>query len=142
MATRTLTSLYDDYDDAAQTVRELEEANVPPVNISMMASNADYRYAPTDPANTESASGAGTGASIGTVIGGGAGLLAGLGMLAIPGVGPVVAAGWLASTLVGAVAGAGIGAASGGIIGAMMEGGASKEHAHVYAKAFDAAGPS
>jgi hypothetical protein len=134
MATRTITSLYDNYEDAAQTVRELEAANVPPVNISMMASNADNRYAPTDPANTESASGAGTGATIGTVIGGGAGLLAGLGMLAIPGVGPVVAAGWLASTLVGAVAGAGVGAASGGIIGAMMEGGVSKEHAHVYAE--------
>jgi hypothetical protein len=93
MTTRTLTSLYDNYDDAAQAVRQLQAADVPPVNISMMASNADNRYPPTDPANSESASGAGTGASIGTVIGGGAGLLAGLGMLAIPGVGPVVAAG-------------------------------------------------
>jgi hypothetical protein len=134
MTTRTITSLYDTYDDAAQTVRELEAANVPPVNISMMASNADNRYASTDPSNTESASGAGTGASLGTVIGGGAGLLAGLGMLAIPGVGPVVAGGWLASTLVGAVAGAGVGAASGGIIGAMMEGGVSKQHVHLYAE--------
>jgi hypothetical protein len=49
MTTRTITSLYDTYDDAAQTVRELEAANVPPVNISMMASNADNRYPPTDP---------------------------------------------------------------------------------------------
>jgi hypothetical protein len=40
MTTRTLTSLYDNYDDAAQTVQELEAANVRPVNISMMASNA------------------------------------------------------------------------------------------------------
>ena len=134
MTIRTITSLYDTYDDAAQTVRELEAANVPPDNISMMANNADSRYAPTDAVNTEAASGAGAGASIGTVLGGGAGLLAGLGVLAIPGVGPVVAAGWLASTLVGAVAGAGVGAASGGIIGAMMEGGVSKEHAHVYAE--------
>ena len=134
MTTRTFTSLYDTYDDAAQTVRDLEAANVPPDSISIMANNADNRYAPTDAPKTEAATGAGAGASIGTVIGGGAGLLAGLGVLAIPGVGPVVAAGWLVSMLVGAVAGAGVGAASGGVIGAMTEAGVSPAHAHVYAE--------
>ena len=134
MTMRTITNLYDTYDDAAQTVRDLEAANVPHDSISMMANNADNRYAPVDSRKTEAASGAGAGASIGTVLGGGAGLLAGLGVLAIPGVGPVVAAGWLVSTLGGAAAGAGIGAASGGIIGAMTEAGVSKDHAHVYAE--------
>jgi hypothetical protein len=134
MTMRTITKLYDTYDDAAQTVRDLEAAKIPHDSISMMANNADNRYAPVDSKKTEAGSGAGTGASIGTVLGGGAGLLAGLGVLAIPGVGPVVAAGWLVSTLVGAAAGAGIGAASGGIIGAMTEAGVSKEHAHVYAE--------
>jgi hypothetical protein len=134
MTTRTIAMLYDTYDDAVQAVRDLEEATVPHDSISIVANNADNRYAPIDSGKTEAASGAGTGASIGTVIGGGAGLLAGLGLLAIPGVGPVVAAGWLASTLVGAAAGAGVGAASGGIIGAMTEAGVSPEHAHVYAE--------
>jgi hypothetical protein len=134
MTTRTFTSLYDSYDDAVQTVRDLESANIPHDDISMMANNTDNRYVTTDAAATKAGAGAGTGASIGTVIGGGAGLLAGLGVLAIPGVGPVVAAGWLMSTLVGAAAGAGVGAASGGIIGAMTEAGVSPEHAQVYAE--------
>src|SRR6202035_4694372 len=75
-------------------------------------------------------SGAGTGASIGTVLGGGVGLLAGLGMLAIPGIGPVVAAGWLVATAAGAVAGA----AAGGLLGSLTGAGISKEQAHLYAE--------
>lgn len=138
MTTRTITCLYDSYDDAVQTVRDLEMANVPRDHISIVANNVDNRYSPANAGNAETVSdagsGAGTGASIGTVLGGSAGLLAGLGILAIPGVGPVVAAGWLISTLVGAAAGAGIGAASGGIIGAMTDSGVSPEHAHVYAE--------
>jgi hypothetical protein len=134
MTTRTITSLYDTYDDAVQTVRDLEAANLPHDKISMVASNADNRYVPTHSANTEVARGAGTGASVGTVVGGGVGLLAGLGVLAIPGVGPVVAAGWLLSTLLGAAAGAGVAAASCGIIGAMIDEGVTADHAHVYAE--------
>jgi hypothetical protein len=133
MTTRTITSLYDTYDDAVQTVRDLEAAHLPHDNISMVASNADNQYAHKD--STEAARGAGTGASVGTVVGGGVGLLAGLGVLAIPGVGPVVAAGWLLSTIVGAAAGAGVAAASCGIIGAMIDAGVTADHAHVYAEA-------
>ena len=102
MTMRTITSLYDTYDDAAQTVRDLEAANVPRDSVSMMANNVDNRYVSVDSPKTELAAGAEAGASIGTVLGGGAGLLAGLGVMAIPGVGPVVAAGWLVATLVGA----------------------------------------
>jgi len=134
MTTRTITKLYDSYDDAADTVRDLEAAGIAHDDISLMANNADNRYVTTGEKTSNSGAGAGTGASIGTVIGGGAGLLAGLGMLAIPGVGPVVAAGWLVSTLVGAAAGAGVGAASGGVIGAMTEAGVSPDHAQIYAE--------
>ena len=74
--------------------------------------------------------GAGAGATIGTILGGGAGLLAGLGLLAIPGVGPIVAAGWLVATITGA----GVGAAGGGILGSLVGAGVPEEEAHVYAE--------
>jgi hypothetical protein len=132
MTSKTITGLYDIYDDAVQSVREIEAAGVPHSDISMVANNADDRYEPVG--KTKSASGVGTGAAVGSVVGGGAGLLAGLGLLAIPGVGPVVAAGWLVATAVGAAAGAGAGAATGGLVGSLTEAGVSKDHAHVYAE--------
>ncbi|WP_245614873.1 general stress protein [Muricoccus aerilatus] len=78
----------------------------------------------------EAASGAGTGATIGTVLGGGAGLLAGIGALAIPGIGPIVAAGWL----VAALTGAGAGAAAGGLLGSLTGAGVEERDAHVYSE--------
>jgi hypothetical protein len=132
MTSTTLTGLYDTYDDAVQTVRDIEAAGVPHSNISMVANNADDRYEPVR--KTNAAPDAGTGAAVGTVVGGGAGLLAGLGMLAIPGVGPVVAAGWLVATAVGAVVGAGAGAATGGLVGCLTDAGVDQNHAHVYAE--------
>ncbi|MBV9749514.1 MAG: hypothetical protein JO157_11935 [Acetobacteraceae bacterium] len=137
MATRTFTHLYDNHDYALQTVQALESAGVPHSDISLVANNADNRYGattatgavPADDTAAES-TGAGTGASVGTILGGGAGLLAGLGMLAIPGVGPVVAAGWLVATLTGA----GVGAAGGGLLGSLVGAGVPEEHAHTYAE--------
>ena len=84
--------------------------------------------------DTETEKGAGTGATIGTVLGGGAGLLAGIGSLAIPGVGPVVAAGWLIATLTGAGVGAAVGGGAGGLVGALTGAGVPDEDAHVYAE--------
>jgi hypothetical protein len=132
MTTKTITALYDTYDNAAQTVRDLAVAGVPDAEISVVANNVDNQYALSEESNA--APDAGAGAAVGSVLGGGAGLLAGLGLLAIPGVGPVVAAGWLVSAVVGAVAGAGAGAATGGIIGSLTSAGVSSEHAHVYAE--------
>lgn len=132
---RTITCLYDTYDQATQAVRALETAGVPHDDISIVANNADNRYSSATPGKTTKAkSDAGTGAGVGAALGGGAGLLAGLGMLAIPGVGPVVAAGWLVSTAVGVAVGAGAGAATGGLVGSLTNAGVSKEHAHVYAE--------
>jgi hypothetical protein len=128
MTTTAITSLYDMYDDAAHTVRDLENAGIPRDDISMVASNVDQGHSDANTAGTAAA----TGASIGGALGGGAGLLTGLGVLAIPGVGPVVAAGWLVATAVGAVAGAGAGAAAGGVIGSLTDAGVSEDHAHVY----------
>jgi hypothetical protein len=131
MTIRAITSLYDDYDDAAHTVSDLKAAGIPASEISMVANNYDDRHT-QEIAPSAAATGAGAGATVGGVLGGGAALLAGLGILAIPGVGPVVAAGWLVTTLVGAVAGAGVGAATGGLVGSLTAAGVSQEHANVY----------
>ena len=128
MTTQTVTGLYDSYDAATQTVRDLEAANIPHTDISIVA----HRSLVTDESNA--ATGAEAGASAGAAIGGGVGLLAGLGILAIPGLGPVVAAGWLAATAVGAVAGAAAGGATGGLIGSLTSAGVSREHASFYAE--------
>ncbi len=133
MTTRTVTGLYDSYDAAAQTVRDLEAAHIPDSDISIVAHRPDASDVP-DQSGHGAATGAGTGASAGAAIGGGVGLLAGLGLLAIPGVGPVVAAGWLVATAVGAVAGAAAGGATGGLIGSLTADGVSKEHANFYAE--------
>ena len=134
MTTTTVTGLYDTYDAAARTVRDLEAAHIPYADISMVAHRSDATVASGTPPSG-AATGAEAGASAGAVLGGGTGLLAGLGMLAIPGVGPVVAAGWLVATAVGAVAGAAAGGATGGLIGSLISSGVPKAHAHVYAEA-------
>ncbi len=157
MATRTLTHLYDTYDEAARAVDALESAGIPHSDISLVGTDGrDAAVVPTigpeatlpvgsalpvdatiagtdmktDAAERSAATGAGAGATLGTVVGGGAGLLAGIGALAIPGVGPVVAAGWLIATLTGA----GAGAAAGGLLGALTGAGVSDTDAHVYAE--------
>ncbi len=148
MAQRTITRMYDSYDDAKTVVNNLEAAGVPHSDISLIANadahgrsspatsglanagGSDHPLDPADRTDTDSGAGGKRGAVVGTVLGGGAGLLAGIGALAIPGVGPVVAAGWLVATL----AGAGVGAASGGIVGSLTGAGVSHDEAHVYAE--------
>ena len=141
--TVTISKLYNSYSDARVAVQALETAGVKHGDISVLASNADDRFAvdPKDPKKSlivdrdldgrdDRAEGAATGAGVGAAVGGAAGLLTGLGLLAIPGVGPVVAAGWLVATLTGAAAGG----ATGGAIGALTQSGVSKEDADVYAE--------
>ena len=127
MPTQTLSALYDRYDDAAAAVTKLEAAGVPHSDISLVSNKAETGTGETA---EHAATGAGTGATLGTILGGGAGLLAGLGLMAIPGVGPVVAAGWLVATLTGA----GIGAAAGGLTGSLTGAGVSETDAHAYAE--------
>lgn len=142
MATRTITGLFDDYAAAARAVDAIEAAGVPHGDISIVASNEGDRHAGVTSHETrhgqtkdvdeesDASDGAGTGATLGTVLGGGVGLLAGLGLMAIPGVGPVVAAGWLVATLTGA----GVGAATGGLLGALTGAGLSDAEAEHYAE--------
>ncbi|MBW9115613.1 hypothetical protein JNB88_18420 [Rhizobium cauense] len=129
---RTITGLYDNYDDAREAVKALETAGVPSDDISIVTNKASGVDIEGQGSYTEE--GAGTGAGIGAVAGGAGGLLTGLGLMAIPGVGPVVAAGWLAATAAGAVAGAVAGGAVGGIVGAMMKEGVPENEANFYAE--------
>ncbi|MBL0375494.1 hypothetical protein JJB09_26150 [Rhizobium sp. KVB221] len=127
---KTVTGLFDSYDDASTAVIALENAGIYAKDISIVSNNADGRHEHA----SNAAEGASAGAGLGVLAGGVSGLLAGLGMLAIPGVGPVVAAGWLAATAAGAAAGAAVGGAAGGIIGALTDSGVSETDAHVYAE--------
>jgi hypothetical protein len=132
MMTRTLTGLFDNYEDAEGTVRDLEQAGISHEQISIVANGSVAGERVKE--GNEAGPGAGAGAAVGAVVGGVGGVLAGLGMLAIPGVGPVVAAGWLVATAVGAVGGAAVGGAGGGLIGAMVGNGVPEQDAHVYAE--------
>lgn len=131
MATKTISRLFDSHDDALAAVRDLEAAGFSHADIGIAAGNADNRYGTTPVVDEhEAKSGAGVGATAGTVVGGGAGLAAALGALAIPGFGPVVAAGILVATITGA----GAGAVAGGLIGSLTGLGVTEKEAHVYAE--------
>jgi hypothetical protein len=129
---KTVTGLFDTYDDAKSAVGQLESAGVASKDISIVSNNGDGRDVEQQGSNA--AEGASAGAGVGALAGGAGGLLAGLGMLAIPGVGPVVAAGWLVTTLAGAAAGAVVGGAAGGVVGALIKSGVPEEDAQVYAE--------
>jgi len=132
MATRTMVRIFDDRAHALQAVRDLEQAGFSQDEVSIMVSGDNDAAGTTTTVtdDTTTSSGAGTGATFGTLLGGGAGLLAGIGALAIPGVGPIVAAGWLVATL----AGAGTGAVAGGLLGSLVGSGVDEREAHVYAE--------
>ncbi|WP_192257325.1 general stress protein [Mesorhizobium silamurunense] len=128
---KTVTGLFDNYDDASDAVGELEASGIPNSDISIVANNSTDWY---DKDSSKAAEDAAGGAGVGAVLGGAGGLLTGLGIMTIPGVGPVVAAGWLAATAVGALGGAVVGGAAGGIVGALTESDVSERDAHVYAE--------
>ena len=127
--TKTVIGTYNNLETAVTVVEELVNAGFHRNSISVIANDADKRYASYvdhDGDLDDTAKGAGIGAAIGGL----GGLLLGLGALAIPGIGPVIAAGPIAAAL----AGAGIGAVTGGVIGALIDLGVPEESAHMYAE--------
>lgn len=128
--TKTIVGVYENLQRAQTVINDLIQAGFDRNQISLIANDADKRYASHLNESDSGASGAATGAGVGAAIGGLGGLLLGLGALAIPGVGPVIAAGPLAAAL----AGAGIGAATGGIVGALVDLGIPDEEAHIYSE--------
>lgn len=128
--------LFDNYDEALDAVRALEQAGIAAGDISLISNNMTDQYvgdALQD--ETKIIAGAETGAGLGALAGGSGGFLAGLGLLSIPGIGPVVAGGWLMATLVGVVGGAAAGGVAGGLIGALTENGVPEEEAQAYTEA-------
>jgi uncharacterized protein (TIGR02271 family) len=127
--TKTVIGTYSSLQTAHDVVNDLVNAGFHRNSISLVAHDADEKYAShvdRDTSMDDTAKGAGVGA----LVGGLGGLLLGLGALAIPGVGPVIAAGPLAAAL----AGAGVGAVTGGIIGALVDLGVPEDSAHMYAE--------
>jgi len=71
MTTKIITGLYDTYDDAAQTVRDLAASDIPDADISVVANNVDNGYVLGE--ESSAAPDAEAGAVVGSVLGGGAG---------------------------------------------------------------------
>jgi hypothetical protein len=131
--TKTLTGLFDSYNDAEAAVRDLEASGIRHDQISIVANNSQRQMVPVG-SDSDAGKAAAASATAGALVGGGAGLLASLGLLAIPGVGPVIAAGWLAATLAGAAGGVAVVGAGGGLVGAMIHSDVPEADAHLYAE--------
>jgi len=119
---KTISGLFDNYDEARLAVYGLEDAGIPTDDISMILLNKN-RSEEEDDSSTNAA-------SVGAAVGGVGGLLAGLAAFAIPGLGQVLGAGWLATAFVGAAAGG----VAGGLIGSLVDGGIDESDAHVFAE--------
>jgi len=136
--TKTLSRLYDNYDSALATARDLESAGIAENKIGLLANGVNGSGQPTgkrvDSHGETAGAHAGKDAGLGTVVGGGVGLLSGLGLLVVPGIGPALGLGWLAATAVGAVTGAAVGGAAGGLAGSLAAEGVPEAEAHVYAE--------
>lgn len=134
---KTITRTFDNYADATNAIRDLENLGINHDDLSIVASNADKahgEHVDQDHDDVNDHGDVSRGVSTGAALGGVGGLLAGLGLLAIPGLGPIVAAGWLASTAAGAGIGALGGAATGSIVGALKNSGHTDDEAHVYSE--------
>lgn len=131
--TTTVNGLFDDRDDAANAVREIQAAGISKDEISIVTNGVEGQSEQRSAGdrtvdNNMAESGTGDGALIGGVLGGGAGLLAGLGTIVIPGLGPLLGVGWLITTAIGAA----VGASGGGLIGALVGAGVDNDDAQVY----------
>lgn len=113
---KTIVGLFDSFQDAQETVRDLEASGFNQDRMSVVAQH--------DVLGQEEESGAtGTGA----VIGAGFGVLAGLAVVTIPGIGLVAAIGPI-------IAGGVLGAVAGGLIGSLVDAGVPAEQAEFYSE--------
>lgn len=115
---RTISALFDTYDEVTAAVDGLSDLGVPGSDITVVTRARDGM--------TKIAESAGLGAAIGGV----GGILAGIGMFVIPGLGSVFGIGWLIPLLIGAAAGG----VAGGAIGSLTGVGIDETDAHVYAE--------
>jgi hypothetical protein len=115
---RTVSALFETYDQVVAAVDALSDMGVPSSEITVVSPSRDPATQIRE------------GAELGAAIGGVGGLLAGLGAFALPGLGSVLGVGWLIPLLVGAAAGG----VAGSIIGALAGAGVDESDAHVYAE--------
>lgn len=115
---RTVSALYDTYDEVTAAVDGLADIGVPSAEISVLTHHSRT--------TTKVAEGAGLGVAIGSV----GGVLAGLAAIAVPGLGSILGVGWLIPILLGAAAGG----VAGGLVGSLQGVGIDKDVAQVYAE--------
>lgn len=115
---RTVSALFDTYDEVTAAVDGLSDMGVASGDITVVTRGRDLA--------SKIAEGAGLGAALGGV----GGVLAGLGAFAIPGFGSVLGIGWLVPVLLGAAAGG----VAGGIVSSLMGVGISEDDANLYAE--------
>lgn len=140
MTSNITSAVFENRTQAERAVNELRNAGIPDADISIIAFH-DGETQETDGGGHETHNhndhdNKASGAAKGLLAGGGVGAVAGLAALAIPGVGPFIAAGAIAETLgvvgsAAAVSGA-VGAAAGGLTGALVDYGISRDHAEHY----------
>lgn len=136
---KRVVGIYKSEQEAIAAVEDLKNQGYATRDISIIGQDRKEVDRVTEETDTEVVDGIATGALTGGALGGLTGLLAGAGALAIPGIagagalaipgiGPIVAAGPIAAVLTGAVTGAGVG----GLTGALVEIGLSKDEAEYY----------
>jgi len=124
-------ALYPDFESARRAVEALVDAGFKRDHISIVANDADQKYASEFKAsgNDDDDVKSGQGARFGAVVGG----LIGLGVALIPGIGPVLAAGPLAAAVMTGI-GVAAGAATGGVAAGLIDLGMPEEDAQKYAE--------
>ncbi|MEO8391977.1 MAG: YsnF/AvaK domain-containing protein [Chloroflexota bacterium] len=123
-------ALYHDFESARQAVEALVDAGFKRDDISIVASDADQKYASElKVSGKDNDVKSGQGARFGAVVGG----LVGLGVALIPGIGPVLAAGPLAAAVMTGI-GVAAGAATGGVAAGLIDLGMPEAEAHKYAE--------
>jgi hypothetical protein len=122
--------VYEALDGAETAVLRLGEQGFPISNVSIVARDLTSERAIRGFVSTGDV--AKQGAGIGGWIGGIFGVMIGAALVWVPGFGPLLVAGPLAAMILGGIEGAAIGAAGGGVLGALIGWGVSRDHVLKY----------
>lgn len=134
MASRTISAVFDDREDARLAVDELRSSGIPEDAISLVGRHDE---------DGDQEDGASKGSVAAAVAGGGvAGALLGVAALAIPGVGPLAAAGAIAASAVPTAAGVGaaVGATGGALARMLSDHGVESKDAEYFEEHFQRGG--
>jgi hypothetical protein len=142
-----ITRIYSHYGSADQAIRNLKAAGLSSGAISILAGDAEGWHEPggrnVDPRHDKNrdghddrAQGAVTGGTVGVVIGAALGFALGMHLIDVPQAAPVIAVGWYAPVVIGAFAFG----ALGGLIGALIESGSSRENGALHVEALKRGG--